>query len=179
MSKIFTGSYDDTVNPATVFASTAASEIGSGLDGASALDPYARDTIRRTGTSPSRSSCRPGTYIELAYVGTSGKNLSLHYDGNRPIALVAPGPGVPSVGARRPLAGFDLIDTVKNIGQSTYHLFATKLERRVSSGLTFLAAYTWAHALDNTDMSTLGGGSYAGKLMDIFNLPGEKGGSCL
>jgi hypothetical protein len=177
VSKIFTGSYDDTVNPATVFASSAASEVGSGLDGASALDPYLRDTYSQNWNLTVQKQLPANMYIELAYVGTTGKNLSLHYDGNRPIALVAPGPGVPSVGARRPLAGFDLVDTVKNIGQSTYHSFQTKLERRVTSGLTFLAAYTWAHALDNSDMSTLGGGSYAGKLMDIFNLPGEKGSS--
>lgn len=177
VSKLFTGSYDDTVNPATVFTSSAASEIGSGLDGAAALDPYLGNTYSQNWNLTVQKSLPANIYVEVAYVGTSGKNLSLHYDGNRPIALVVPGPGVSSVGDRRPLAGFDVIDTVKNIGQSSYHSFQTKVERRVSSGLTFLAAYTWAHALDNSDMSTLGGGSYAGKLMDIFNLPGEKGGS--
>lgn len=177
VSKIFTGSYDDTVNPATVFASSAAGEIGSGLDGASAMDPYAQDTYSQNWNLTIQKRLPGNMYVELAYVGTSGKNLSLHYDGNRPIALVVPGADVPSVGARRPLAGFDLIDTVKNIGQSTYHSFQSKLERRVSFGVTFLAAYTWAHALDNTDQSTLGGGAYAGKLMDIFNLLGEKGAS--
>ncbi|MEO8663187.1 MAG: TonB-dependent receptor [Bryobacteraceae bacterium] len=177
VSKQFTGSFDDTVNPGTVFTSSAASDIGGGLDGAAAMDPYIRNTYSQNWNLTIQKRLPANIYLEVAYVGTAGKNLSLHYDGNRPIALVVPGPGVPSVGDRRPLAGFDVIDTVKNIGQSSYHSFQTKLERRVSSGLTFLAAYTWAHALDNSDMSTLGGGSYAGKLMDIFNLPGEKGGS--
>ena len=177
VTKQFTGSADDTVNPATIFASSAASNVASGLDGASAVDPYLRNSYSHNFNIAVQKKLPAAIFLEVAYVGTLGKNLSLHYDSNRPITPQVPGPNAPSVSARRPLAGFDVIDTVKNIGQSSYHSFQSKLERRTSSGLTFLAAYTWAHALDNSDMSTLGGGSYAGKLEDIFNLPGEKGGS--
>lgn len=177
VSQQYTGSIGDTVNPATVFLSGAAGEQKDGLDGAYAVDPSLASAYGQSWNLTAQKSLPGQFYVEAAYVGTAGKNLTTQYDGNRPIQAVVPGPGVPSVSARRPLQGYDNVTTVKSLAQSTYHSFQMKVERRVASGFTVLGAYTWAHAIDNADISTVGGGSYVGKLQDVFNLAAEKGDS--
>ncbi|MBI5280674.1 MAG: TonB-dependent receptor [Candidatus Solibacter usitatus] len=177
VSHQYTGSVGDTVNPATVFLSGIAEESKDGLDGAYAIDPNLASGYGQSWNLTVQKRLPGRFYAEAAYVGSAGKNLSLQYDGNRPITPVVTGPGVPSLSARRPLKGYDAITTVKSTGQATYHSLQMKVERRVASGLTVLGAYTWAHAIDNADISTVGGGSYTGKMQDIFNLGSEKGNS--
>src|SRR5204862_409321 len=73
-------------------------------------------------------------YLDIGYVGSKGTNLTMTYDGNRPLAIVTPGPGVASIASRRPFQGFDNISTTKSVGNSSYHSLQVKTERRVDSG---------------------------------------------
>jgi hypothetical protein len=41
-------------------------------------------------------------------------------------------------------------EVFNNAASSTYHAFQANLTKRMSQGLTFQAAYTWAHAIDNS-----------------------------
>jgi hypothetical protein len=81
---------------------------------------------------------------EVNYVGNHGVNLYGAYEGNQP----APGPG--AVNARRPLRNITSgsILRVEPWVTSSYHGISSRLERRFSSGASFLAVYTFGRALD-------------------------------
>jgi hypothetical protein len=84
---------------------------------------------------------------KVGYVGNLGRRLDNVYNFNQPI----PGAGAP--GPRRPL--FAVAPNVINVdynvfdGKGAYHSLQATLERRFSSGIGFLSAYTWAHSIDN------------------------------
>jgi hypothetical protein len=81
---------------------------------------------------------------EINYVGNSGVKLYGAYEGNQPV----PGPG--GVNTRRPLANLTAgsILRVEPWVTSSYHGLSTRLERRFSSGLSFLSVYTYGRSLD-------------------------------
>ncbi len=97
-----------------------------------------------------------GVVMETAYVGSKGTNLNglrslANYD--RPLSqkVTAQNPGFTTINLR--LKGFN----------SSYHAFQAKATKRFKDGLSFLASYTWAHALaeasndqvdENTDADT-------------------------
>ena len=93
-----------------------------------------------------------GTMWEVSYVGSHGQHLLANWNPNFPVNDPRPNVStrprqiytqvVPQLGA---------IAEMANFGLSNYHGLATKLEKRFSSGLDFLASYTWSHGL-----STLG-----------------------
>jgi hypothetical protein len=79
----------------------------------------------------------------------------------------APTPGPGDVGARRLLAssGFTgAMDGGKNIFNSEYNAFETKITKRFSRGLSMLANYTWGKVMD--DQSSLPEAKY----QDFLNL---------
>jgi hypothetical protein len=43
-------------------------------------------------------------------------------------------------------------------GEQSYNALQTKLEKRLSNGLSFLASYTWSHAMDDGSNTGIGGG---------------------
>src|SRR5262249_19038891 len=107
---------------------------------------------------------------EVTYVGNHGVKLYGAYEGNQP----PPGPG--SVNNRRPLAAYTsaAIIRVDPWVSSTYNGFSTRLERRFSSGLSFLGVFTFGRALDtqsNTDLcdGTCGNSSGQGAIVDARN----------
>jgi hypothetical protein len=146
----------------------------SGQFGTSSVDPQLRDAYAQQWNLTVQKKLPRGLLFDVGYVGSKGTNLVIGFDGNRPIQVVTPGAGVPSVGARRPFQGFGGMTVAKSVGNSTYHSLQMRAERRVASGLTFLAAYTWSKALSTMDQSTVGGGFYSDSVQDIFNLRGEK-----
>jgi hypothetical protein len=106
---------------------------------------------------------------EMNYVGNSGVKLYGAYEGNQPL----PGPG--GVNTRRPLRTITSgsILTMAPWVNSKYNGISTRLEKRFSQGLNFLAAYTFGRALDaqsNVDLSDGGGFvAGAGQIMDNYN----------
>ncbi|MEP7362314.1 MAG: TonB-dependent receptor [Acidobacteriota bacterium] len=82
---------------------------------------------------------------EVGYVGNHGVKLYGAYEGNQPV----PGPG--SVTTRRPLQSTVTAASILRVEpwvNSAYHGVSTKLERRFSSGVSFLGVYTFGRALD-------------------------------
>jgi Carboxypeptidase regulatory-like domain/TonB dependent receptor len=82
------------------------------------------------------------TLLDIAYAGSKGTNLLALRNPNQP----APGavqvfPVSPSIG---------LLFTMTNQGFSNYNSLQVKVNRRVTSGLTFLASYTWSKSIDNS-----------------------------
>jgi outer membrane receptor protein involved in Fe transport len=135
--------------------------------------------------------------VDAAYVGAKGTHLaSSIFNLNqvdpsflrlgdlltRPItdpAVAAAGFRAPYPGftgslaqALRPFPQYLTVDQLRssNVGNSTYHSFQTKVEKRFSSGLFVLANYTWSKTLTDS-ARTLGMGS----ARDHYNRRIEKG----
>jgi len=67
---------------------------------------------------------------------------------------------------------FDVRSWWQNYGHSTYHAFQMKVDKRFSSGLNFLAAYTWSKSLSNGDSQQ---GVFSGMTQSTYNYQAEKG----
>ena len=83
----------------------------------------------------------------LSYVGNVSRHLSLYYDPNTVRGLFAPGTNTQ---AQQPFPDLGGIGVIHFGGISNYNSLQAKLEKRLSHGLSFLATYTWTHALDDT-----------------------------
>jgi hypothetical protein len=120
-----------------------------------------------------------GVVLDVGYVGSKGTDLIVTYgDLNRPIQVVDPRTaGLASLNARRPDQNFQRAVTAdKSIGNSIYHSLQVKAERRFSSGLTFLAAYTFSKAISGpSDIGgQVGGGSFIGAPQDVYYMAGDR-----
>ena len=88
----------------------------------------------------------PNTMAEVAYVATRGAHIYRHRNINVPL----PGPG--PLPERRPYR--DIAPGISDIfhrgsdGDSYYHSFQAKLERRMADGLMLLASYTFSKSID-------------------------------
>ncbi len=133
------------------------------------IDPHLRMPYSQ-GWSFGLQRALPGSVLmELNYVGSKGTRLLRLVDGNPPQpALVAQllADGVPPqalqfnnlwFGAEIGSLPFDAVNNAflhaevfNNAASSVYHALQANITKRMSHGLTFQAAYTWAHAIDNS-----------------------------
>lgn len=96
---------------------------------------------------------------EIAYAGSKGSNLI--WVGN--INEVQPGPGTQA--SRRliqPLSNVVTINYFDPSNSSSYNSLQVKLNQRFSSGLQFLASYTFGKSLDYSGAPASGGGAVGG-----------------
>jgi len=84
-----------------------------------------------------------GFVAQLTYVGSSSHDL--YY----PAQIDQPSPGPGPIQARRPLANYSAVYAYAPFVSSSYESLQAQLERRFSHGLSLLAAYTYAHSIDN------------------------------
>jgi len=96
------------------------------------------------------------TIWELGYIGSTGNRLTVNFDPNRPVNDPTPGANRPNRRWIKAL-GDSGVNETSNFGQSNYHAFTSKLEKRFSNNLQFLWSYTWAHALTDVGTTLAGG----------------------
>jgi hypothetical protein len=84
----------------------------------------------------------PSLVVRVGYVGTRGSHLNLNLDEN----VATPGAG--AVAARRPYPTIAAISAWEPRGPSSYNGLQASAEKRFSSGVSFLAAYTYSRSLD-------------------------------
>ena len=82
--------------------------------------------------------------LTLAYVGAKGTHLFVTENINQAV----PGPG--PVTGRRPYPNLGDGTAVGPWGNSSYNSLQATFERRFSKGLSVLAAWTWAHSIDDS-----------------------------
>ncbi len=82
--------------------------------------------------------------ISPAYVGTKGTHLQVLLDRNQ-----IPTPQPTFNQALRPYPAFGPFASIEDRGNSTYHSFQLKVEKRTSHGLYFLSAYTFSKAIND------------------------------
>lgn len=107
-----------------------------------ANDPFQRDGYVQQWNLTLQTPLGHNMALETAYVGTKGTKLT----SSRPINQPVLGPG--SADLRRPIQGFSNIIQNERANLSAYHSFQAKFERRFSSGLTAISAYTWSHSVE-------------------------------
>jgi hypothetical protein len=98
------------------------------------------------------------TAMTLAYVGTKGTHLSTFYDVNRPAYDTGIKP--------YPLLGTVPVNDTS--GDSIYHGLHAQVERHLTNGIQFAAAYTWSHAIDDTQAGFDSDFRYGGNVVDPF-----------
>jgi hypothetical protein len=121
--------------------------------------------------------------LEVAYQGSEGHKLPQGVDINQALppsaqCIATPTAAGCSLAARRPFRGFGSITGgyVQSIGNSNFHSLQTRVERRLSSGLSFLSSYTWSKSIDQTSGITTVSES-SGGAQNARNLRAERGPS--
>jgi len=134
----------------------------------------------------------PGNVMmEVNYVGSRGTRLLRLVDGNPPQpALVTQllAGGVPPdqlqfnnlwfLGAANNTA-FLHAEVFNNAASSVYHALQANVTKRMSHGLVFQGAYTWAHAIDNASDPLTPASSNQSFPRNSLNLAAERGNSDL
>jgi hypothetical protein len=109
-----------------------------------------------------------------AYAGSHGLNLYTFFNGNE--ATPTADPTAP-VAPRRPIPSIDApIQWFRSSGKSNYNALEFSLARSSTSGLSLLAAYTYAHGLDNASAANLGSQN-GGHFRDFRHPEAEYGNS--
>jgi hypothetical protein len=94
--------------------------------------------------------------LKASYLGNLGRDLDITYNVNQPV----PGPG--PVGPRELLytiaPGVSGDNYAATDGLSGYHALQVTAQKRFSSGLSFLSAYTYSHSIDDVPLQEGGGG---------------------
>jgi len=79
------------------------------------------------------------------YVGSGSRHLYITSISNTPyLSEMGPGPIAP----KTPFPQYGQINYIQDIGNADYNALQVKVEKRFSSGLTFLGSYTWSKCLD-------------------------------
>lgn len=105
----------------------------------------------------------PGSMLlTVSYVGTKGVKLRDEVNINQAV------PGPTAVALRRPYPLYGDMQYTEFRANSHYHGLQTKLERRLSKGLTVLISYSYAHAIDDA-------GQFGEEHQNVLDLNGDKG----
>jgi hypothetical protein len=136
-----------------------------------ATDPHARTPYSEQWHLSVQRQLLPDTTLSVAYVGTRGVHLDDLVDIN------AGSPGTTNVAVGRPYPFFAQIFQLQTNEISTYNGLQITAERRARN-LSFLASYTYSHALDENTNSP-GTNNATGDAMNPHNLRAEYGNSDL
>ena len=110
-----------------------------------------------------------GTLVSAAYVGNKAQHLATLTTPNQ----ARPGPG--AIRSRQRWQDWGTIYLADYDGNSTYHSGQFKVQRPFANGLTFLGAYTWSKAIDDTGGTFVGEADRGGAFQDSYNRQAEKG----
>jgi len=106
---------------------------------------------------------------EVAYVGSQSRLLSKRYNSDAP---AVPGILYNVVPGAQPFPNLGGMLYSSESGKGNYNSLNTKLERRFSTGVSILLAYSWSHSID-----TDSGGSYGSPNLNPANFQLDKGSS--
>jgi hypothetical protein len=169
------------VGPPNLFFSNpfAGAVTNGALNFAVSNDQYIRDSYIQQWNLNVQRKLPGNVVLDVGYVGSKGTKLVVTYDDlNRPIDIVDPRTtGLASLNARRPNQTYQRsVRADKAIGNSIYHSLQVKAERRLSSGLVFLTAYTYSHSISGpSDIGgQVGGGFFIGAPQDVYYMRGDR-----
>jgi hypothetical protein len=150
----------DWFNPTRGSSAASAQIFANATDFASGLLQSWNLTLERT---------VKGILVQGAYVGNKAQHLASMTTPNQAV----PGPG--AIKARQRWQDWGTLYLAAYDGNSTYHSGQFKVQKPFSNGLTFLAAYTWSKALDDSGGTFVGEADRGGAFQDAYNRHAEKG----
>ncbi len=107
--------------------------------------------------------------LEVAYVGNHQAHSLFQPDQNASHNLATSDPSI-TYNSLRPQPYIGGLSGTASFGWGNYAGLTTKLEKRLSSGLAFMAAYTYGHALANTGTTLSGSNGFGQKDNTNINL---------
>jgi hypothetical protein len=130
-------------------------------------DPNYRDGYVQNWNVSVQQELMKDLALELAYIGSKGTKLFLGNNVNQafPVGGLL---GSGSQQSRKLYPLFSNITREENSGDSHFHGFQTKIERRLTAGLSVLGTYMWSKSIDNS--SVPGGGG----IQDARNLQAQR-----
>jgi hypothetical protein len=117
-----------------------------------ATDPRIQTPYTQNYSLSFQYAVTPDLVASIAYVGNVSRHLSTYWAPNSSLALTTAGTNTNNL---NPFPTLGWTGQIQYSGVSNYNSLQAKLEKRFSRGLSFLATYTLAHALDNS--SSAGG----------------------
>jgi hypothetical protein len=139
-----------------------------------ALDPHFSNSYVQHWNFNIQQDLGWNTVWEIAYAGSEGTRLYEFRDINQPIPSSDPNSD-PNTRRPRPYTGY--LPYWCSCGSSHYHSLQTKLEKRLSNGLSFLAAYTFGKSIDEASQASLGFNAADGGFRNNYYPQWEKGPS--
>src|SRR6185295_12710610 len=116
---------------------------------------------------------RPGTVLQIGYVGSRGTKLFRVRDINQ----ATPGAAATRQ-SRRPFNAqfpqFSFINYLETSANSNYNALQTTLRQRLVRGLNFYVAYTWSKSIDDASNGIYGGTRGVSFPQDSYNLRAER-----
>jgi len=106
-----------------------------------------------------------GTVIEIDYVGNKGSFLNGTNAANNPPA------GAGAIQSRRPYPRFGTINYFSQDVSTNYHAIQAKIEKRLSSGLWYLASYSFSKSMLRQNSPATGGNTAWEKSLSDFDIP--------
>ncbi len=167
-------------NPQT-FTSTAASPIqldvnpfpaalSANSNTAVGINPYFPTAYAQQWSVGVQRQIAKDMLFEVDYRGSKGTDLPLLYDPNQPL----PGAG----NAGRPYPNFGNVTYYQDNGNSNFNSLQTKLDKRLSSGVSFLVSYTYGKSIDDGSGTASGSDASGGTPQNSHNQQfGERGRS--
>ncbi len=135
-----------------------------GSRGAEAWDPNLRNPYVLNWNTSIQYEVASNYLLEFAYQGSSAVGLIERWEYNTfPVDFAANDPALrdrvfAAPQNYRPFSNFGSVRFRSNFGHSTFHSGTVKLEKRYSSGLTFITFYTLSKAITSQDDDNAGGG---------------------
>jgi len=112
----------------------------------------------------------------VGYVGSVSRHLQSFPDPNGPVALAPNGfngyknAAGDNVNPLKPYPHFGGVSFTAYDAASNYNSLQTKLEKRLSRGLSFLATYTWSHSLDDAPTPLGSTGDFGYRSLNILGM---------
>jgi hypothetical protein len=134
---------------------------------APSIDPHFRDAYIQHWNLGYQRRFPSHMVFDITYVGNKGTRLVKTVDVNQ--AFPVAGLTQPPAQSRRPFPAYGAIPLLESSGNSTYHGLLGRFERRFATGLSFLASYTYGHAIDDSTGTNV--------TQDARNLKADRGNS--
>jgi hypothetical protein len=138
-----------------------------------AVDPKLRTPYIHNYNLNVQQELRPGTMLQVGYVGSRGTKLFRLRDINQ----ATPGPAATRQ-SRRPFnpqfPQYSFIDYLEPSANSNYNALQTTVNQRLARGLNFYLAYTWSKSIDDASNGIYGGTRGVSFPQDSYNLRAER-----
>ena len=108
--------------------------------------------------------------LDVGYLGSVGHKLPTAWNLNQAL------PGNGTVNSRRPYPGWGAISGgfISSIGNSSFNSLTVRVERRFSSGLSFLSSYSFSKIIDQTSGAATSSSASPTFAQDARNLSAER-----